>query len=61
MRTLTLDQAVHAWTSGGAYAEHMDREKGDVREGMLADIAVVDLERSVVRATAVGGRVVYES
>jgi predicted amidohydrolase YtcJ len=61
MRTLTLDQAVHAWTSGGAYAEHMDREKGEVREGMLADLAVVDLERSVVRATAVGGRVVYES
>jgi predicted amidohydrolase YtcJ len=61
MRTLTLEEAVHAWTSGAAYAEHMDREKGEVREGMLADLAVVDLERSVVRATVVGGRVVYES
>jgi len=28
---------------------------------MLADLAVVDLERSAVRATVVGGRVVYES
>ncbi|HEV2140626.1 MAG TPA: amidohydrolase family protein, partial [Candidatus Dormibacteraeota bacterium] len=60
-RSLTMDQAMNAWTSGSAYAEHMDREKGEVREGMLADLAVVDLERSVVRATVVGGRVVYES
>ena len=60
-RDLTLDEAVNAWTSGSAYAEHMDREKGEVREGMLADLAVVDLERSVVMTTIVGGRVVYES
>ena len=60
-RTLTLAEAMTAWTTGGAYAEHKDREKGEVREGMLADLAVVDLERSVVRATVVGGRVVYES
>ena len=61
MRTLTLDEAMSAWTSGSAYAEHRDTEKGEVREGMLADLAVVDLERSAVRATVVGGRVVYES
>ena len=60
-RTLALDEAINAWTSGSAYAEHRDREKGEVREGMLADLAVIDLERSVVRATVVGGRVVYES
>ena len=51
--------AIRAWTSGGAYAEHADPEKGEVREGMLADLAVVDLEDSIVRATIVGGRVVY--
>ena len=60
-RDLAFEDAMDAWTSGGAYAEHMDREKGKVREGMLADLAVVDLERSLVRATVVGGRVVYES
>ena len=60
-RTLTMAEAMNAWTSGAAHAEHKEREKGEVREGMLADLAVVDLERSVVRATVVGGRVVYES
>jgi predicted amidohydrolase YtcJ len=59
--TLSLEEAMKAWTSGSAYAEHTDTEKGEVREGMLADLAVVDLERSAVRATVVGGRVVYES
>ncbi|HEV2141643.1 MAG TPA: amidohydrolase family protein, partial [Candidatus Dormibacteraeota bacterium] len=60
-RDLGQDAAIAAWTSGGAYAEHAEREKGEVREGMLADLTVVDLERSVVKATVVGGRVVYES
>jgi predicted amidohydrolase YtcJ len=59
--TLSVEEAIKAWTWGAAYAEHMDSEKGEVREGMLADLAVVDLERSAVRATVVGGRVVYES
>lgn len=60
-RDLTVEEAINAWTSGSAYAEHRNGEKGEVREGMLADLAVVDLERSVVIATVVGGRVVYES
>ncbi|HET9781083.1 MAG TPA: amidohydrolase [Candidatus Dormibacteraeota bacterium] len=58
---LTLEEAVDAWTSGSAYAEHMDHEKGEVREGCLADLTVVDLERATVALTVVGGRVVYES
>ena len=60
-RGLTLDEAVTAWTSGSAYAEHMEGEKGEVREGCLADLAVVDLDRSAVAVTVVGGRIVYES
>ena len=60
-RDIGRDEAIDAWTSGSAYAEHADHEKGKVREGMLADLAVVDLERSAVKATVVGGRVVYES
>ncbi len=60
-RDMSLDGAVAAWTSGGAYAEHMEGEKGELREGMLADIAVVDFDAASVKATIVGGRVVYES
>jgi predicted amidohydrolase YtcJ len=55
------DAAIRAWTAGGAYAEHAEHEKGEVREGYLADLTVVDLEDSIVRATIVGGRVVYEA
>ena len=55
------DAAIAAWTSGGAYAEHAETEKGEVREGMLADLTVVDLDRSTVAATVVGGRLVYGS
>lgn len=55
------DAAIRAWTSGSAYAEHAEHEKGEVREGYLADLAVIDLEDSTVKATVVGGRVVYEA
>jgi hypothetical protein len=55
------DEAIRAWTAGSAYAEHAEREKGEVREGFLADLVVVDLEDATVKATVVGGRVVYEA
>ena len=67
---LTLPQAVEAWTAGSAYAEHAEHIKGRLRQGMLADIAVLDrnLEKTVqqeiaqtkVEATVVGGRLVFE-
>ena len=70
MRTLTLDEALAAWTSGAAYAEHAEHEKGGVRAGMLADLAVLDRDltvasreevaRTKVEATVVNGRLVYE-
>ncbi|HKW58746.1 MAG TPA: amidohydrolase [Candidatus Dormibacteraeota bacterium] len=59
-RDLPLEVAVDAWTSGSAYAEHAERSKGALRQGMLADIAVVDFEAGRVKATVVGGRLVYE-
>jgi predicted amidohydrolase YtcJ len=59
-RDLGLGEALDAWTSGSAYAEHAEAEKGALREGMLADIAVVDFDRASVKTTIVGGRVVYE-
>jgi len=59
-RDISRDDAIRAWTEGSAYAEHSESNKGAVREGMLADIAVVDLETGEVKATVVGGRPVYE-
>jgi predicted amidohydrolase YtcJ len=66
-----IEQAVAAWTWGAAYAEHMERQKGTLEAGMLADIAVLDrdlgstpaaeLAEIKVEATVVGGRLVYES
>jgi predicted amidohydrolase YtcJ len=67
---LKLAEALAAWTFGGAYAEHAEDQKGTLATGMLADIAVIDgdivampdteLGALKVRATVVGGRVVYE-
>jgi predicted amidohydrolase YtcJ len=67
---LGLSQAVEAWTSGSAYAEHAEHVKGRLREGMLADIAVLDrdlekappgeITQTKVEATVVGGRLVFE-
>ena len=67
---LGLSQSVEAWTSGSAYAEHAERDKGRLREGMLADITVLDRDlektrpeevaQAKVEATVVGGRLVFE-
>jgi predicted amidohydrolase YtcJ len=69
-RTLNLDEALVAWTSGAAYAEHAEQSKGELREGMFADIAVLDrdlgqtppeeIASTKVEATVVGGRLIYE-
>src|SRR4029077_16735076 len=66
-----IEAAGGAWTSGAAYAEHMERRKGTLEVGMLADIAVLDRDLATtpaseiasikVEATAVGGRLVFES
>jgi len=68
---LSLADAIAAWTSGAAYAEHMEQRKGRLEVGMLADIAVLDRDLRTtpsseivsikVEATAVGGRLVYEA
>jgi predicted amidohydrolase YtcJ len=68
---LALADAVAAWTSGSAYAEHMERRKGTLEVGMLADIAVLDRDLTTtspseiatikIEATAAGGRLVYEA
>jgi predicted amidohydrolase YtcJ len=67
---LTIDDAIVAYTSGSAYAEFAEREKGTLTEGKLADFVVLD--RDITRAlpedvlktkvlrTVVGGKTVYQ-
>lgn len=67
---LSMDQAIAAYTSGSAYAEFEEKEKGKLAPGMLADF--VELDRDVtsvspeevlstkVLRTVVGGKTVYE-
>ena len=67
--SLTREEAVRAYTSGSAFAEMKEREKGTIAKGMLADLAVLSQDifevpppalpetRSVI--TIIGGKVVY--
>lgn len=68
---LTMDQAIAAYTTGAAFAEFAEKEKGMLAPGMLADFVILDrditavapekvLETKVLR-TVVGGKTVYES
>ena len=66
---LTIQEAMDAFTLGGAYAESMDGEKGSLEPGKLADIVIVDanlleaspgeIRRAQVLYTIVGGEIVY--
>jgi predicted amidohydrolase YtcJ len=67
---LTMEQAIAAYTTGSAYAEFAERDKGRLEPGMLADFVVLDrditkvppaeLLRTKVLRTVVGGKTVYE-
>ncbi len=67
---LTMDQAIAAYTTGSAFAQFEEKEKGKIVPGMLADFVVLDrditsvsleklLQTKVLR-TVVGGKTVYE-
>jgi predicted amidohydrolase YtcJ len=67
---LTMDQAIAAYTTGSAFAEFEEKEKGKLVPGMLADFVVLDRDVTAASAekvlatkilrTVVGGRTVYE-
>ncbi|MGB9235752.1 MAG: amidohydrolase [Terriglobales bacterium] len=68
---LTIEQAIAAYTTGAAYAEFAEKQKGKLARGMLADFVVLDqnitvvpppkiLDTKVLR-TVVGGNTVYEA
>ena len=67
---ITVEEALRAYTRGGAYASFDEKEKGVLAAGVLADFAIIDhdltrvapeaIRDAHVVLTAVGGRVVYE-
>src|SRR5580704_2699566 len=67
---LTMDQAIAAYTTGSAFAEFEEKEKGKLVAGMLADFVVLDRDVTASAAekvlgtrvlrTVVGGKTVYE-
>lgn len=68
---LTMEQAIAAYTTGAAFAEFEEKEKGLLAPGMLADFVVLDrdvtsvaplkIPETKVLRTVVGGKTVYEA
>jgi hypothetical protein len=67
---LTIEQAIAAYTTGAAFAEFAEKQKGKLEPGMLADFVVLDQDITAVAPakilatkvlrTVVGGKMVYE-
>jgi len=67
---LAMEQAIAAYTTGSAFAEFSEKEKGTLAPGMLADFVVLDRDVTAVAPekvlgtkvlrTVVGGKTVYE-
>jgi predicted amidohydrolase YtcJ len=68
---ITIEQAVKAYTKGSAYAEFMEKEKGMIKAGMLADLVVLsqDIFSIPLQAlpatesvlTMINGKIVYST
>ncbi len=67
---LPVADALAAYTAGSAYAEFAESDKGMLQPGLLADLTIwdrdlrsepADVLGAKVRATVVGGQVVYEA
>jgi predicted amidohydrolase YtcJ len=68
---LTIEQAIAAYTTGSAYAEFAEKQKGTLAPGMLADFVVLDRDLTAITPekilgtrvlrTVVGGKTVHES
>lgn len=66
---ITVKQAVHAFTTGAAYANYEENEKGTIEVGKFADLIVLsddiftmdknDLAKASVEKTIIGGKLVY--
>jgi len=70
-QTISVEEAVRAYTVGSAIAEFQENEKGIITPGKLADIVMLsrdifkidakEIEKVTVVLTIMDGRVVYES
>jgi len=68
---LNIEQAIAAYTTGAAFAEFAEKQKGKLEPGMLADFVVLDQDITAalppkvlgtkVLRTVVGGKTVYEA
>jgi hypothetical protein len=67
---ISVEEALRAYTTGAAYAEFAEHDKGMLAPGMLADFVVIDqdlfsipperIRDAHVTTTVVGGRIVFE-
>ncbi len=68
---LNIEQVIAAYTTGAAFAEFEEKQKGKLAPGMLADFVELDqditaalppkIENTKVLRTVVGGKTVYEA
>jgi predicted amidohydrolase YtcJ len=68
---ITVEEALRAYTRGDAYAVFAEKKRGMLKPGYLADVTVLDedltaippeaIEKAAVRATVVGGKVVFRA
>ena len=68
---IAVEDALRAYTTGGAYASFDERQQGTIAPGMLADITVIDrdlrtippveIRGAKVLKTIVGGEIVYDA
>jgi len=67
---ITVEDALRAYTQGGAYAEYAEKEKGTLAPGMLADFVILDrdltriapetIRDTKIVMTVVGGKPTFE-
>ncbi len=67
---ITVQQAVHAYTMGSAFAEHQESIKGSIEPGKLADLVVLSddifvippdaIQKTKVEMTIFEGKVIYQ-
>ena len=68
---LSVEEAVRFYTSGAAYAEFQENEKGTITVGKLADFVILsddifmidpnDIGQTKVLTTVMDGNIVYQS
>jgi len=67
---ITAEEALHAWTLGGAFASFAENHQGSIALGKLADFVILSadplrvksgtIKDIAVEKTVIGGKVVFE-